>query len=291
VIWTLPADLAGRFRSEARQSRRNTYLALRRLYALSGGQSRRAVRGLFRLARPARPVLDASGEMVVNELRESGVARVPGYLSPARSARIRSFLEGCRTSDRGRVRQDYRSEDLLENPDIRELIADPYIRDLAAAYLGCTPVFTHLAAWWSHHDPNASSQELSEAAQLFHYDYDWPAFVKFFIYLTGVGPENGPFTYVAGTHEHKRHWGDGRREDDYIAKSYPNRIRAMTGHAGDMIIADTVGYHKGERVREGSRLMLQLEFAVSRIGASFQYPQLPAKHRPDASLTFDAFCA
>ena len=65
----------------------------------------------------------------------------------------------------------------------------------------------------------------------------------------------------------------------------------MTGQAGDLIIADTVGYHKGQRVRAGDRLMLQLEFAVSRIGASFQYDPLPAKHRPDASVTYDAFSA
>ena len=132
---------------------------------------------------------------------------------------------------------------------------------------------------------------MSDAAQLFHYDYDWPAFLKVFIYLTDVGPENGPFTFVAGTHEHKKHWNDGRRDDSYMESTYPGMARAVTGKAGDLIVADTVGYHKGERVRDGERLMLQLEFAVSRIGASFQYEPLPAKHRPNSSVTFDVFSA
>ena len=115
--------------------------------------------------------------------------------------------------------------------------------------------------------------------------------MKFFIYLSDVGAENGPFTFVVGTHEHKRDWRQGRRDDAYIARAYPGAIKPVTGEAGDLIVADTVGYHKGERVQEGERLMLQLEFAVSRIGASFQYDPLPAKHRPDASITFDAFSA
>ena len=291
VLWTLPADLAGRFRSEAHQSRHATFALLRRLCAWTGGRSRHALRGLFRLIRPATPHLDARATSMVDELRHRGITIAKGYLSPGRCADIRGFLETCEAIQRSSVRADYRPEDLLESADIRAFIADPFILDIAAGYLGCTPIFTQIAAWRSLHDPDASANDLSEAAQLFHYDYDWPAFVKFFIYLTDVGPENGPFTFVVGTHESKRDWSQGRREDAYIASSYPDRIWPVTGNAGDLIIADTVGYHKGERVRSGERVMLQLEFAVSRIGASFQYDPLPARHRPDSSVTFDAFSA
>jgi hypothetical protein len=290
-VWTLPTDLAGRVRSEARQSRHGTYAVLRRAYALSRGRSRHALRGLFRFVRPARPSLDARGASVVDDLRTRGIAVARGYLAPDRRARILRFLETRQAVQRNGVRDDYRPEDLLESPDIRALIADPFIQDIAAAYLGCTPIFTQLSAWWSRGDPDASPDELSDAAQLFHYDYDWPAFVKFFIYLTDVGPENGPFTFVVGTHERKCHWRDGRLDDAYIARTYPEAAWPVTGEAGDLIIADTVGYHKGERVRKGERLMLQLEFAVSRIGASFQYSPLPAKHRPDDSVTYDVFSA
>jgi hypothetical protein len=291
VLWNLPADLLGRFRSEAHVSRHNTYSVLRRLYAWTGGRSRHALRGLFRLVRPARPQLDARGSAVVDELRERGIAIAQGFLSPDRLERIRQFLESCDPVQRNRVRDDYRPDDLLESPDIRALVADPFIHQIAAGYLGCTPIFTQLSAWWSRNDPDASADDLSEAAQLFHYDYDWPAFLKFFIYLSDVGPENGPFTFVVGTHERKRQWSDGRRDDAYVESAYPGQSWAVTGKAGDLIIADTVGYHKGQRVRAGDRLMLQLEFAVSRIGASFQYDPLPARHRPDSSITFDAFSA
>jgi hypothetical protein len=226
---------------------------------------------------------------LVDDLRKRGIAVAKAYVSPDQRKRIREFLDSREAVRRNSVRDDYRPEDLLESPHIRALIADPFIHDIAAAYLGCTPIFTQLAAWRSRHDPEPSADDLSDAAQLFHYDYDWPAFVKFFIYLTDVGPANGPFTFVVGTHENKRHWNDGRRDDAYIASTYPDKAWAVTGQAGDLIVADTVGYHKGERVREGERLMLQFEFAVSRIGASFQYDPLPAKHRPNSSITFDAF--
>lgn len=288
-VWALPTDLAGRFRSEAHQSRHATFAILRRLCAWTGGRSRRALRGLFRQIRPASPQLDERGAAMLAELRSRGISVAEAYLSPRQCADIRSFLDSCDPVELTSVRQDYRPEDLLESADIRALIADPFLHDIAAAYLGCTPIFTQVAAWRSLHDPQASDDDLSEAAQLFHYDYDWPAFVKFFIYLTDVGPENGPFTFVVGTHEHKRSWSQGRREDAYIASNYPGRTSAVTGKAGDLIVADTVGYHKGERVREGVRVMLQLEFAVSRIGASSQYSPLPAKHRPNSSITFDAF--
>jgi len=270
---------------------RITYAVMRRSYAWSGGQSRRAIRGFFRRKRPARPALDDRGSAIIDDLNERGIALSKGYLAPAQRQRIREFLESRKAVRRNSVRDDYRPADLLESPDIRALVADPFIRDIAAAYLGCTPIFTQLSAWWSRPDPDASAEDLSEAAQLYHYDYDWPAFVKFFIYLTDVGPDNGPFTFVVGTHEHKVHWNDGRRDDAYIGSTYPDRAWAVAGDAGDLIIADTVGYHKGERVRAGERLMLQFEFAVSRIGASFQYDPLPAKHRPDPSITFDVFSA
>ncbi len=225
------------------------------------------------------------------ELRTNGIAVAEGYLTPKQCADFRTFLHRCEGIPRTSVRTDYRPEDLLESADIRALIVDPFLHDLAAAYLGCTPIFTQVAAWRSLHDLEASAAELSEAAQLFHYDYDWPAFVKFFIYLTDVGPENGPFTFVRGTHEAKESWSQGRREDDYIAKTYPGCIWPVTGKAGDLIAADTIGFHKGQRVQSGERIILQLEFAVSRIGASCQYDLLPARHRPNPSVTFDAFSA
>jgi hypothetical protein len=291
VLWALPTDLLGRLRSEEGQSRHATFAVLRRLCAWTGGRSRRALRGLFRRVRRARPALDARGQAIVDDLNARGIAVAKAFLTPAQCADIRGFLESRESAQRTKVRADYRPEDLLESADIRALIADPFIHDVAAAYLGCTPIFTQVAAWQSLSDPEASAEDLSEAAQLFHYDYDWPAFVKFFFYLTDVGPENGPFTYVVGTHEQKRSWAQGRREDADIASAYPDRIWPVTGEAGDLIIADTVGFHKGERVREGARIMLQLEFAVSRIGASFQYPPLPARHRPNSSITFDAYSA
>ena len=289
--WTLPTDLIGRFSSEARQSRHGTYAILRRLYAWTRGRSRHAIRGLFRAIRPARPKLDERGAELIRELDERGIAVAKSYVSANRCKRIRAYLEGLKPVSRNNVRDDFRPDDLLENADVRALIADPFLRDVAASYLGCTPIFTQVAAWRSRSDPAASADDLSDAAQLFHYDYDWPAFVKFFIYLTDVGPENGPFTFVVGTHERKSSWTDGRRDDSYIERTYPGQSWGVTGNAGDLIIADTVAYHKGQRVLEGERLMLQFEFAVSRMGASFQYDPLPAKHRPDDSITYDVFSA
>ena len=291
MLWQFPADVIGHLRNEAHQSRRPTYLALRKAYALSRGRSRRIIRTFFRLARPCAPELSPETRTLVATLRTDGIVKIPQYLSSEQVGRIRTFLDSQEPCPVASVRRDYRAQDLLKSADIRSIIEDRYILDLAGAYLGCVPIFVQVAAWWSVGATEATTEELSEAAQLFHYDYDWPAFVKFFIYLTDVGPENGPFTYVLGTHEKKLDWTDGRRNEDYVASNYKDRQRAMTGQAGDLIIADTVGYHKGERVRAEPRLILQLEFAVSRIGASFQYPLLPKALRPKSKFakTFEVF--
>lgn len=291
VLWQLPADIIGHLRSEAHQSHKPTYLALRKVYSLTRGRSRTFIRSFFRLVRPARPNLSPVAKAAIEALRNDGIVKVESYISPDRVAAIRSFLESQETFSVGPLRRDYRADDLLESEDVRSIIEDVFIRDLATAYLGCVPIFTQVAAWWSMRAPDATAEDLSNAAQQYHYDYDWPAFVKFFIYLTDVGPENGPFTYVLGTHENKRDWHDGRRDEDYMVTSYGDKCRAMTGKAGDLIVADTVGYHKGERVKAEARLILQLEFAVSRLGASFQYPLMPKEKRPASAngKTFDVF--
>ena len=75
------------------------------------------------------------------------------------------------------------------------------LRNLAAEYFGAVPVFTGVTAWWTSADESAKREQLSEAAQLYHFDYDWRVFLKFFVYLTDVWETNGPFTYVRGTRE------------------------------------------------------------------------------------------
>jgi hypothetical protein len=301
-------DFGACLRNEAHKASPETYRLSRRAYIASHGLSRLACRRLYARLRPVASA-DSSIDMpLLATLRRDGLARVEHYLTtettraladyfrerPARPLRPNGAdVAPVKLADATQTpRLTYDTRDVLAAPGVAELLADRSLQRLAAAYLRCQPIFTGIHAWWSLADAGADNDALSSAAQLFHFDYDWPAFVKFFFYLTDVGEQDGPFTYVLGTHEAKREWREGRVSDDYIQRSYGERVQRVTGHAGDMLIADTAGYHKGERVLAGPRLMLQMEFCVTRLGPGFQYERYPAAARPpsDYPHTFDVFC-
>jgi hypothetical protein len=310
VLWYLLQDFRACLRHEGHQSRKETYALVRHAYVATRGASRRALRWLYGKIRPVEASSTLFESRVLEALRRDGLAVVPRFLDAPTVGALREyfrltpshpvgkdFAHGKATTIDQAVdtpRLGYDTEVVLRAPGVRELLADRSIQHLAAAYLGCQPIFTSANAWWSVADPGADDEALSWAAQLFHFDYDWPAFVKFFFYLTDVGIADGPFTFVVGTHEAKRDWRDGRVTDDYIEATYGENVRSVTGGAGDMIVADTAGYHKGARVAAGGgpRLMLQIEYCVARLGSGYQYKRYPQSARPASEFkhTYDVFC-
>jgi hypothetical protein len=87
------------------------------------------------------------------------------------------------------VRYDYQPSDLLDQPDVQDLLADPSLLSLVQEYLNCEPRADVLSMWWhtafqDHPDSNA--------AQYFHFDMDRFQWLKVFVYLTDVGADNGP---------------------------------------------------------------------------------------------------
>ena len=132
-----------------------------------------------------------------------------------------------------------------------------------------------LSMWWhtNHH-----SQPDSEAAQFYHFDLDRIKWLKIFVYLTDVGPDNGPHSFVVGSHAdggipwHLRRKGYVRLADDDVAAEYgPDRCLNITAPRGSIIVEDTRGLHKGNAVTGAPRLVLQLQFSNSLFGG--QYPK------------------
>ena len=112
-------------------------------------------------------------------------------------------------------------------------------------------------------------------AWLFHQDRDRLSFLKFFCYLTDVGPENGPHTVVRGTHRRvpKALATDGRKDDELVRSvGLWDKVISLTAKAGTFMAVDTIGLHKGQPPVEGDRCVLQVEFATSLFGAPIDYP-------------------
>jgi hypothetical protein len=184
------------------------------------------------------------------------------------------------------VRYDYPADVLLDNPDVQSLLADQSILALVQDYLGAPPVADVLNMWWH---TNYSERPDAQAAQFFHFDMDRIKWLKVFIYLTDVGPDNGPHSFVRGSHRTGGiPWsllqrGYKRLTDRDVERCYAkDACREFSAPRGSIIIEDTRGLHKGAHVRAGPRLILQLQFSNGLFGAI--YPQARISRVRDPSL-------
>jgi hypothetical protein len=150
----------------------------------------------------------------------------------------------------------------------REFCADPALLHIASAHMKSLVMPIDSTLWYSF----ASSKASADAAQMFHYDLDTLKWLKVFVYLTDVGPTNGPHEYVPASHNpgtKPRALMDrdyARLDDEEVDTHYPDGRRSICGSKGTVIIGDTRCLHKGNAVQEGYRLIFSPIFAASRVG-------------------------
>jgi hypothetical protein len=169
-------------------------------------------------------------------------------------------------------RYDISEDDTMASPDMQDYCSDPALALIAARYLEQPVIQDQTALWWT---TTQGSADAAMNAWLFHQDRDRLSFLKFFCYLTDVGPDNGPHTVVQGTHERvpKPLATDGRKDDELVRSSgLWDKVVELTGPAGTFMAVDTAGLHKGQPPVAGDRCVLQVEFATSLFGAPVDYP-------------------
>jgi len=182
------------------------------------------------------------------------------------------------------IRYDYSTDVLLANAEVQSLMADRSILALAEMYLEARPRFDVLSMWWH---TNFHDQPDSEAAQLYHFDLDRLKWLKVFIYLTDVGPKDGPHSFIEGSHAQQGipqnflSRGYVRLSDEEVKAHYgaEKEVR-FTAPKGTIILEDTRGLHKGNAVSGNSRLILQLQLSNSLFGALYHKSSLPAQRSP-----------
>jgi hypothetical protein len=183
------------------------------------------------------------------------------------------------------VRYDYLANDLLANQDIQLLMADASLLALAEMYLNARPRFDVLSMWWH---TNFQAQPDSEAAQFYHFDLDRLKWLKVFIYLTDVGPLDGPHSFIEGSHapggipQKFLDKGYVRLSDEEVLSNYAagKEIR-FSAPRGTIIVEDTRGLHKGNAVSGNSRLILQLQLSNSLFGAVYPKSRFPSTRTPE----------
>lgn len=235
-------------------------------------------------------------------MRERGSFVVPRRVPPEACERLLQFaltqpaLVRARESHNGKsiaavydparpLGAYYRFEpsDVINHPDVQALMAEPLLVELAQAYLEAEPVADFIRMWWY----SASSHP--ESAQLYHCDMSRIKWVRFFVYLTEVGPGNGPHCFVTGTHRtggipgRFLERGYAHVSDEEISRHFgPDDIVEFLGPRGTIIAADTRGLHKGQQVRIGHRLILQIQFSNSLFG--HLYPRTTFESLKDPGL-------
>jgi hypothetical protein len=280
-------------------------MSLIRMFCASGGRSNDVMADLISIWIPPRPIIIRQGVLpaftgkeiadMAAKLRERGFCvpqqRVPedicdrllrfalsrpAMVRPGDGQERKSLYMVYDPKNPVAVRYDFEPETLIDHPDVQALMADPAIVSLAQTYLRTEPVADVISMWWH---TAFSDRPDSEAAQYYHFDLDRIKWLKFFIYLTDVGPENGPHKFIAGSHRTGGIPGEllkkgyARLTDEEVAPHYrPADFIEFTAPRGTIIAEDTRGLHKGQHVNSGHRLMLQIQFSNSLFGPP--YPKI-----------------
>jgi len=154
-------------------------------------------------------------------------------------------------------------EPLLRCPTALRLAFDPAVLDLASAYFRCPAAITGADLRHSFVNDLTGSGDL----YLFHSDPNAFRIIKVFTYLNDVDEDGGPFLYVRGSHRDRPRgwtarylWTRSQLEGLYGA----DRVIPVTGRAGDVILADTSGFHTGSKPRRRDRSTLIVNFALHK---------------------------
>ena len=209
--------------------------------------------------------IDKTYDTDVKQLNINGCHKVESFFDTSCLNRVKDFFNAYPDKQ-----SDYYTDTIihpiLHSKDIFDLAFNDKLIKLATSYFKCVPSLHGATIRKSKATNNESySLPLHGQTTMYHYDKDSPRFLKFFVYLTNVAEGNGPFTYVVGTHtkKHKDWKHKLRYHDQEIENFYGiNSIKKFTGNVGDLVVANTNGFHKGEKVTRGERILLTFYYGI-----------------------------
>lgn len=220
-------------------------------------------------------VLEPELKHRIVEMQDAGISHFGQLLSADQASELRSYFLLKKVKDPYRPDgapflpdsterhpdshiAHHSSQDILQAPYLLSIANRPDILAIVGGLLGCKPTLGYLATWWSYHTAKGAQQ-----AEHFHRDVDDWRFVKLFIYLTDVGPENGPHIYVSHSSRSPRLRQIRRFADEEVLASFgANQVLELMGRAGEGFLEDTFGIHKGQPVAAGNRLIFQAVYSM-----------------------------
>lgn len=227
------------------------------------------------LVGPSNQFLSAEGQQALTEASKS-------ILEISSQSQVQNIVAGGTSQDKKSylVRLVSSEQEHSSDSPLLRLALDEKLLEIVSGYLGLWPRLHAIAAWL-----NFPTKDQPMEAQLWHRDPEDLKLVKVFIYIADVDVNCGPFSYIPKTHpfsdgaakvpEHK----DFKRiTDEEMHATFPSDSwLKCTGPAKTMILADTVGYHRGGKPTEGVRILVTFTYTS---GTPFGERKLRIKGHP-----------
>jgi hypothetical protein len=171
------------------------------------------------------------------------------------------------------------------------LALDKKLLEIVSLYLGMWPRLHAIGAWL-----NFPTSDEAKQSQLWHRDPEDIRLIKVFIYLGDIDANCGPFSYIPRTQPFgakasadPEHTHPKRITDEEMRATVPQQDwLACTGPAGTMILADTVGFHRGGKPKIGNRILITFTYTS---GTPFTEGSLKLDGMPDWASSDIQRCA
>jgi hypothetical protein len=171
------------------------------------------------------------------------------------------------------------NQPLLNVKSLLPIVFHEHLITLASHYYGCLPSVGGVNLRKSF-----VTDLPEQTTEIFHADPNSLRFIKMFLYLNDVDENGGPLCMVKGSFKNKfegwnnsdeegkdPHWQYKRWTQEQIEEFYgKENIKYITANVGDLIIGNTIAFHRGTKCKKQDRLMLTMH--VSPHPEFFQDP-------------------
>jgi hypothetical protein len=205
---------------------------------------------------------------VIESLRKYGIAHIPDFISKSEvdllNTEFFSILEtpseavfsqsGHPRNPEGRTARffPWHKKALNDFPSIAALFRGEFIQTVARAYYAPHEVDVNDEVFITHEKPAEQP--------ILPWHFDRVQSIKFWFYLTDTTVQNGAFEYCPGTHWEGHYRAGYHLSQGCAVEDIPNDIDEDLIHnpvslelkAGDMLIFDSDGFHRGGVVQSGN---------------------------------------
>lgn len=204
---------------------------------------------------------------ILEVLKREGIALVPGFLPAERMGALNAeFLRALDeptqsvfsrkkhpNNEQGRTARlaTWHEAALREFPEIAEVFRSDFMRRIADGY--------YAPHKYSFNEAVFITNEFADPNPILPWHFDRVQSLKFWFNLTDTTRENGAFEYCPGTHWEGRYRAGYHLSQGVPVEDIPNDIdEALIRHpvslelkAGDLLIFDADGFHRGGVVQPG----------------------------------------